>query len=76
MAERWDAECSLLQHLVAAENGEPLNVSEADLAARFRWIIGETRAAKGWKEKHRLEIVKIEAALDAMGRWPAAIMER
>ncbi len=74
MTERWDAECSLLQHLVAAENGEPLNISEADLVARFCWIIRETRVAKGWNEKHRVEAVKIEAALDAMGRWPAALM--
>lgn len=35
MTERWDAECSLLQHLVAAENGEPLNISEAELEISF-----------------------------------------
>jgi len=76
MTERWDAECSLLAHLVAAENGEPLQISEADLVARLRRIIRETRAARGWNENHRMEVVKIEAALDAWGRWPAALMER
>ncbi|QGM97704.1 hypothetical protein [Methylocystis parvus] len=75
MTERWDAECSLLAHLVAAENGEPLNISEADLVARFCRIIREARVTKKWKEKHRLEVVKIEAALDGRGRWPTALLE-
>lgn len=76
MTERWDPECSLLAHLVAAENGEPLNICEGDMVARFRWIIREAREAKSLKEKHRAEVVKIEAALEAMGRWPAALMGR
>jgi len=46
------------------------------LVARLRRIIRETRAARGWNENHRMEVVKIEAALDAWGRWPAALMER
>jgi hypothetical protein len=58
----------LLAHLVAAEDGEPVNISEADMRAHLERIIKEVVAMKGWNQNLRMEAVKIEAAFDAMGR--------
>lgn len=71
--QKWNPEQSLLQRLVAFEEGEPSNVSEADLRARLEWIIREVVATKSWDQHRRVEAGKIT---DTLGRWPAAIMER
>ena len=74
--ERWNPEHSMLARLVAADDGEPLNISEADLRARLERISKEAMTAKGWNQNQRVEACKIANVLDAMARRPAPMMER
>lgn len=63
---RRNPEESLLLEFAAAERGEPLDVSEDDLRARFAAIVRKAHAERGWSENMRGECRRIAVVLDAI----------